>query len=266
MHQVETVGPAAAMSATRSRAAESCRDCRDGASLSFAFSSAFQPIVDLDTRRVFAFEALVRGPAGESAASVLAQVHDGNRYTFDQAARRRAIELACGRGLQESGARLSINFMPNAMYDPARCVRSSLAAAKRLSLDPSRLIFEMVETEQVGDPAKAREIFRVYREHGMLNALDDFGAGHSGLVLLTELEPDIIKLDMALIRGIDGSARKRSIVAAMVGVCRDLGVRLIAEGIETRAEAMAVRALGIDLMQGYLFGRPAFERLEPPLF
>ncbi len=265
MHQVETIGPSANAPASGSDAASSCRDCRAGSALPFDFSSAFQPIVDLETRSVFAFEALVRGPAGEGAASVFAQINDGNRYAFDQAARRRAIELACERGLHESGARLSINFMPNAMYEPARCVRSSLAAAKRAALDPSRLIFEMVEHEQVGDPAKAREIFRVYREHGMSNALDDFGAGHSGLVLLTELEPDIIKLDMALIRDIDSSARKRSIVAAMVGLCRDLGIRLIAEGIETKAEAATLRGLGIDLMQGYLFGRPAFERLEPPL-
>ncbi len=251
--------------ATEKDVAGSCRDCGAGRTLPFAFSSAFQPIVDLATRSVFAFEALVRGPAGESAASVLAQVNDGNRYAFDQSARRRAIELACERGLHDSGARLSINFMPNAMYDPARCVRSSLAAAKRAALDPSRLIFEMVEHEQVGDPSKLREIFNVYRGHGMSNALDDFGAGHSGLNLLAELDPDILKLDMALIRDIDSSARKRSIVAGMVGICRDLDIKLIAEGIETRAEAATLRGLGIDLMQGYLFGRPAFERLEPPL-
>lgn len=265
MNHVDAAHRPADTSATENDAAASCRDCRAGTAAPFAFSSAFQPIVDLATRSVFAFEALVRGPAGEGAASVFAQVHDGNRYAFDQAARRRAIELACERGLHETGARLSINFMPNAMYEPERCVRSSLAAAKRAALDPSRLIFEMVEHERIDDHAKAREIFRVYRSHGITNAIDDFGAAHSGLVLLSELEPDILKLDMALIRDIDSSARKRSIVAGVVGICRDLGIKLIAEGIETKAEAATLRGSGIDLMQGFLFGRPAFERLEPPL-
>ena len=265
MHHVEAAGWPAVVPAGGNEAVEACKDCRSASALSFTFSSAFQPIVDLETRTVFAFEALVRGPAGEGAASVFAQVHEGNRYLFDQAARRRAIELACARGLHESGARLSINFMPNAMYEPARCVRTSLAAARRAALDPSRLIFEMVEHEEVGDVAKAREIFRVYRSHGICNALDDFGAGHSGLVLLAELEPDILKLDMALIRGIDTSARRRSIVSATVRICHELNIRLIAEGIETSAEAATLRGLGITLMQGYLFGRPAFERLEPPL-
>ena len=115
MQQIETIDRPADGGAPASDAASPCGDCRAGAALAFTFSSAFQPIVDLETRTVFAFEALVRGPAGESAASVLAQVHDGNRYLFDQAARRRAIELACERGLHESGARLSINFMPKAM-------------------------------------------------------------------------------------------------------------------------------------------------------
>lgn len=265
MHHVEAAHRPADTSATENDAAEPCWDFQGAASLPFAFSSAFQPIVDLATCSVFAFEALVRGPGGEGAASVFAQVNDGNRIAFDQAAQRRAIELACERGLHETGARLSINYMPNAMLEPVRCVRSSLAAASRAALDPSRLIFEMVEHEPIDDPAKAREIFQVYRSHGITNALDDFGSAHSGLVLLAELEPEILKLDMALIRGIDSSARKRSIVAAMVGICRDLEIRLIAEGIETRPEAATLRGLGIDLMQGYLFGRPAFERLEPPL-
>lgn len=265
MHHVEAAGWSADTSATEHDAAVPFEDVRAGASLPFAFSSAFQPIVDLASRSVFAFEALVRGPAGEGAAHVFAQIDAGNRTAFDQSAQRRAIELACERGLHASGARLSINFMPNAMPDPARCVRSSLMAAARAALDPSRLIFEMVEHEPIGDFARAREIFRVFRSHGITTALDDFGAAHSGLVLLAELDPEILKLDMALIRDIDSSARKRSIVAGMVGICRALGIRLIAEGIETRAEAAALRGLGIDLMQGFLFGRPAFERLEPPL-
>ena len=265
MHQGGTIGRLATTPATGKDSAVPRKEGGVGPKPPFPFSSAFQPIVDLASRSVFAFEALARGPAGEPAASVFAQVHDANRHEFDQASHRCAIELACARGLHESGARLSVNFMPSTMHEPERCARATLAAARRAALDPSRLIFEMVEHEHVGDPAVAREIFRVHRSHGIGNAIDDFGAAYSSLVLLAELDPDILKLDMALVRDIDTSARRRSIVAAVVGICRDLGIRLVAEGIETKGEAATLRGLGIDLMQGYLFGQPAFERLEPPL-
>lgn len=243
-----------------------CPVCQEGAETRLAFSFAFQPIVDLRTGSVYAYEALIRGTGGQGALSVLSQVDASNRYAFDQAARCGAIELACRLGLIGSGARLSINYLPNAMYNPVHCVRSSLAMARRLALAPERLILEVVEHEQVSELAKLHEIFRVYRKHGVANALDDFGAGHSGLHWLAELEPEILKLDMALIRGIDQSAARRTIVGAVAAICRALDIRLIAEGIETAAELACLHSLGIDLVQGYLLGRPAFERLDPPQF
>ena len=101
--------------------ASPCAACRDGEALPFDFTMAFQPIVDLTGGRVWGYEALVRGTDGASAGSVLAQVNDANRYRFDQACRVRAIELAGRLFANQDDVKLSINFMPNAVYQPAAC-------------------------------------------------------------------------------------------------------------------------------------------------
>ena len=112
-----------------------------------------------------------------------------------------------------------------------------------------------------------KSIFREYKRQGFLTAIDDFGAGYSGLNLLAEFQPDVIKLDMELTRGIDQDHPRRSIVKAILSVCRDLGITPVAEGVETREEARVLRDLGITLMQGYLYARPSLESLvtEPAL-
>ena len=104
-------------------------------------------------------------------------------------------------------------------------------------------------------------IFREYRRHGFRTALDDFGAGHSGLNLLAAFQPDVLKLDRALVAGIDASAARRAIVAGMAGICRELGLDLVAEGVETAAESPPCASSASTLMQGYLFARPRFEAL-----
>ncbi len=249
------------MSHVDSPPSQTCVGCAGGIAAPMPFSMAFQPIVDLGAGRVRAYEALVRGPHSEPAATVLAQLTPTNVYAFDQAARVRAIELAAQLGIAERNASVSINFKPGAMYRPQSCVRPTLAAARRTGFPPDRIVFELTEDERVGDFAFLREIFEVYRANRFSTAIDDFGAGYAGLTLLAEYQPDWVKLDMALVRGLDGDAARRAIVAAVVGMCGALGVGLIAEGVETRAELDALRSLGVTVFQGYLFARPAFERL-----
>ncbi len=227
------------------------------------FSMAFQPIVDVESGRVYAYEALVRGPRGESAYSVLSQVTEETRYSFDQSCRVAAIQLASRLGLPETGAMLSINFMPGAVYSPAACIQVTLRTARELRFPMDRLIFEITEGEQVRDPAHLRNIATEYRRHGFQVALDDFGAGYSNLNLLGELPVDVLKLDMGLIRGIDGRVDARRIVCSMVGLCRELGTRVIAEGVETMEEYRTLRACGISLVQGYFLAKPGFEALPP---
>lgn len=222
---------------------------------------AFQPIVDLRLRRVYAYEALVRGPANQSAFSVLSQVTPMNRYAFDQSCRVKAIQLASRLGLVESGAKLSINFIPGAMYSPENCVRATLAAAKRHSLPNDRIILELTENEEIVDVPLLEQIFDVYRRNNLRIAIDDFGAGFSGLNLLARFQPDTIKLDMDIVRGLDASMRRRCIIATVAQMAVGLGINLVAEGAETEAEVSALRDLGVHLIQGYYFARPSFEAL-----
>ena len=212
--------------------ARACGDCRSGEPVGFEFSFAFQPIVDLATRAIVAHEALVRGPAGEGAGSVLAQVTEQNRYRFDQACRVKAIKTAAALGMPQ---RLSINFLPNAVYRPEVCIRATLEAARVHGFPVERIVFEVTEGERVEDGPWFAEILREYRRCGFLTAIDDFGAGYAGLRLLADFQPDIVKIDMDLVRGIDARLPRRAIVRQMVRLCEELGITIVAEGIETVA-------------------------------
>ena len=243
----------------------SCEGCRDGSAFPMPFSMAFQPIVDVEAGMVFAHEALVRGVDGAGAATVLSAVDDGNRYSFDQACRVKAIELAASLAMPSGGSHLSINFLPNAVYEPSACIRLTLATAKRTGFPLDRLIFEFTENEKL-DPEHVQRIVTTYKSMGFKTAIDDFGAGYAGLNLLARFQPDIIKLDMELVRSIDESRARRVVVKAVVEACDDLGVTVLAEGIETAAEHRVLCDLGIRLQQGYWFAKPAFESLAtvPP--
>ena len=238
-----------------------CAGCREGAGFDVAFAMAFQPIVDVRTMRPFAYEALVRGPAGQGALSVLAQVTDDNRYAFDQACRVKAIESAVAAGLMETDARLSINFLPNAVYSPLACIQLTLKTARAEGLPLDRLIFEFTENEEMVSPGHVETIIDTYRKMGFAVAMDDFGAGHAGLDLFARFTPDLVKLDMELVRGVDTDPRRRAVVRAVVAMCAELETAVIAEGIETAGEADALAALGIRYMQGFHFARPGFETL-----
>ena len=221
---------------------------------------AFQPIVTAEGR-VWGYEALVRGTNGEGAATILDRVTDEQRYRFDQASRSKAIELAARLFPRGEGVRLSINFMPNAVYEPAACLRATLLAAKRHHFPLDAIMFEFTENEEVSDVDHLRRIVTEYQRRDFLTAIDDFGAGHAGLGLLADFQPDLIKIDMKLVRDVHRSAPRQAIITAIVFVAETLGITVLAEGIETEAEFDMMRAAGASLFQGYLFAKPAFERL-----
>ena len=240
-----------------------CNGCRDGAAFDLPFSMAFQPIVDIKTGAVFAHEALVRGPNGEGAGSVLGQVKDDNRYAFDQQCRVKAIELASRLYEPTEDVKLSINFMPNAVYEPRACIRLTLATAMKTGFPLDRIIFEFTENEQL-DTDHVLHILRTYRDMGFKTAIDDFGAGHSGLGLLSRFQPDIVKIDMDLIRGIDTDPVKRTIVRHTLNMLEDLAITPLCEGVETLGELHALADLGVSLIQGYVLAKPGFESLVVP--
>jgi EAL domain-containing protein (putative c-di-GMP-specific phosphodiesterase class I) len=235
-----------------------CGACREDVPLP-DFTMAFQPIVDIDSGDIYAYEALVRPAGGGSAAAeVLSHINDDNRYSFDQVCRVKAIELA---SRLEMDALLSINFLPNAVYQPAACLQKTFEAAQRAHFPLDRLMFEVTENEPSRDVGHLQSIFKEYKRHGMITAIDDFGAGHSGLNMLADFQPDVLKIDMALTRSIHTDAVRSKIAGAIVGLCRSLHISVIAEGIETIEEATALRLLGVRLFQGYLFARPLLEEL-----
>jgi len=238
-----------------------CQGCKSD-KVEFGIAMAFQPILDTETGRPFAYEALVRGSRGESAATVLAQITPENRYAFDQQCRVTAIEDAVAAGIMDTGAKLSINFLPNAVYSPLACIQLTLKTAQATNLPIERLIFEFTENEHMSDVAHVSNIVSEYRRMGFTTALDDFGAGYAGLSLLAHFQTDLIKLDMELLRDIDSSPVKQAIVRGLVAITSELGITLLAEGIETEAELAVLRALGIQLFQGYHFARPQVEAFQ----
>ncbi len=235
-----------------------CAECVTGDALDFDFTMAFQPIVDVARGEIFAYEALARGLDNEPAGHVFQHVNDGNRYRFDQTCRVKAVALAAELGVE---CQISINFMPNAVYRPELCIRTTLAAAEQYGFPVERIIFEFTESEHVDDKSHLKGIVDHYQQRGFKTAIDDFGAGYAGLNFLAEIQSDIIKLDMALIRNIHTDRVRQSIVKGIVSVCGDLDITVIAEGIECREEMEVLRDRGVELFQGYYFARPGFRSL-----
>ena len=147
-----------------------CQGCRNGAGFAVPFSMAFQPIVDIVSGSTVAHEALARGVKGESAYTVLSAVDDSNRYAFDQQCRVKAIEMAAKLGLSDDGACLSINFMPNAVYEPRACIRLTLDAANRTNFPLHRIIFEFTEAERL-DTDHLLNILKTYKAIGFKTAI-----------------------------------------------------------------------------------------------
>lgn len=241
-----------------------CEQCQDGhAKLDFEIAMAYQPIVDLKDRTVMAYEALVRGINQEPAWDILSKVNADNRYIFDQTCRVKAIETASKLGL---GACLSINFMPNAIYNPENCIRTTLAAAAKYKFNPNQIIFEITEAEKVENPAFLAGIAKYYKSIGFRTAIDDFGAGYAGLNLLANFQPDFVKIDMELVRNIHREKPKQAIIKGMQQVCEELDITVIVEGVETLEELDWFRERGFRYFQGYFFARPGFEILPEPDF
>lgn len=218
-----------------------------------------QPIVELTGGRVYGYEALVRAQwqgelIGAGALLDAAAAH-GQARGFDAHARRTAIRQAYPH--LEQDQLLFINFAPGVVYNPDICLQTTFDTCREVGADFSRLLFEVTESETFPDLGLLTRILERYRAEGAQVALDDLGAGHTSLTYLSVLRPDFVKLDRALIRGLHASDPRVPLVAALVRYAHDLGIRVVAEGVETAEELQLVRELGADFAQGYFLGRPA---------
>lgn len=232
----------------------------DQASLDVRFASAlerlwmaYQPIVHWPNRAVFAYEALVRSNEPSlmnpldlfDAAERLGRLRDLARRIRDQVAQF-APQMP-------DGALLFVNLHPPDLEDP-----ELFSSASPLAALAPRMVLEITERASLdGVKGLSVKVGRL-RELGFRIAIDDLGAGYAGLSSFSHLEPDFVKLDMSLIRGVDTSPRKRSVVQAMARLCaNELAIQVICEGVETPQERDVLALDSCNLMQGYLFARPA---------
>jgi EAL domain-containing protein (putative c-di-GMP-specific phosphodiesterase class I) len=220
----------------------------------------FQPIAHAaspDT--VYGHEALLRGQTTTGELIAPGRLFETARsagllFPLDLAARRSAIESAARHGLRGS---LFVNFAPTAIYDPASCLRTTVAAIDEAGIARDQVVFEIVDTERAHDPTHLRRILDHCRGAGFRVALDDVGSGDSSLNFIHLLRPDVLKLDMELVRNVHADPYKARIAANLLDVADDLGIEGLAEGIETEAELAWVQQHGATWAQGFLIARPS---------
>lgn len=231
--------------------------------MGFPFSMAFQPIVHVSMGNIYAYEALVRGPQGQSAASILGRLKENDQFLFHQKCRSRAMTLATNLGITKSNAALSINFLPRAIRTPEACSAMTRAAANSLNFPYERLIFEMTDSERLLDTKQVRTVANEYQRNGFRIALsiDDLQAALSEKAMRKQIRADILKLNMSITRNLHLHPHSQAAIASLQNVCNAEGIELIAEGVETREEYVALLRCGIEYMQGYLFAMPGFESL-----
>ncbi|HVY26646.1 MAG TPA: EAL domain-containing protein [Polyangiaceae bacterium] len=212
---------------------------------------AFQPIVRTQDGTIFGYEALLRSgePTLPHPGAVLDAAERLGRLTdLGRAARRAAAEPMSAAPAE---ALLFVNLHSRDLLDAAL-----FSSEEPLTAIASRVVLEITERAALDDVDDARSRMAQLRERGFRIAVDDLGAGYAGLTSFVSLEPELIKLDMTLIRGIEKHPMKRKLVSSVASLCRELGLLVVAEGVETREELDVVSACGCDLVQGYLIAKP----------
>jgi EAL domain-containing protein (putative c-di-GMP-specific phosphodiesterase class I) len=223
---------------------------------------AYQPIVKWPDRVVYGYEALVR-----SAEPTL----NNPGLLFDAAERLGRLQ-ELGREIRRAVAE-SLSPAPDDslifvnLHASDLCDDDLFESAAPLSEHAERIVLEITERTSLHRISDLRGRIESLRRLGFRIAVDDLGAGYAGLASFSQLEPDVAKLDMSLVRGIDASTRKSSIVRSMIAVCtRELGTSVICEGVETPAERDTLQELGADLLQGYLFAKPERQFRQGSIF
>jgi EAL domain-containing protein (putative c-di-GMP-specific phosphodiesterase class I) len=220
--------------------------------------TVFQPVVSLADGRVQGFEALSRGPAGTTEHSPVnlfeAAAATDLVFELDRHCRRKALRTAHDLPREY---RLFINVVPASMYDPDFQGESLRGFLESLGLAPAGIVLEVSEQYAIENYTLFVEALQNFREMGFSIAVDDIGAGYSGLEKIAHLNPRYLKFDMQLVRDIDQSHVKREMARALKTFADKMGSSIIAEGIEREGEKQGCLDLGIDLGQGYLLARPA---------
>ena len=221
-----------------------------------AFQMVYQPIVQVDGHGIVAHEALVRCPEKELRnPHILFNVAEQGQRMWPLSRLLRKIAIGSVAKMEE-GTFLFLNLHPLDFDDP-----DLYAPGGPVASWASRIVLEVTERAAILDLDRFRGQVKQLREYGLRIAIDDLGSGYSALGLVADLAPDYIKLDMTLVRDIDTSPVRQNLLRNMVSFARDLGARVVAEGVETREELATVRELGCHFVQGYYLARPAAQFL-----
>lgn len=220
------------------------------------FTIYFQPIFDGARQRNVAHECLIRLEASRiynGAEIVQAAVLRDDLLGFDTYARVKAVKQAAPQ--LEPGTLLFINFFPSAVYDPEACMVSTVEAIRAARIPACDVVFEIVESDHIADAGHTRIVCDYFRKQGFRYAIDDLGAGTNTEDEIASLRPDFVKIDKSIVWNL-GDPVKLDVARRAVRLSERYGAQVIAEGIESPQMAADVRKLGIDLMQGYFFGKP----------
>lgn len=219
--------------------------------------SLFQPIVCLTERRILGYEALSRGPSNSplhSPLNLFAIARQAGRLSELEVLCR---ETACRRFAEQNlEGKLFLNVSPESLLEPHYPSGRTLKMLEQVGLSPSRVVIELTEQTPTEDFQLLFNALHHYRDMGFSIALDDLGAGYSSLRLWSELRPDYVKIDRHFIDGIHQDPLKREFVGSILQIARASRAQVIAEGIELAEELTVLAEMGVELLQGYLLGRP----------
>jgi diguanylate cyclase (GGDEF)-like protein len=226
--------------------------------------TVYQPIVSLQNGSVFGYEALSRIHLPECPLNIeqlfaIAR-RVGKLWELEKLCRTAALENAMKK---PRTAKLFMNVDSNVIYDPELREGFTREKLEEYGFDPDDLVFEITERSAIGEMDVFVPSIEHYRQQNFKIAIDDFGAGYSGLSRVCALSPNYIKIDREIVRDIRNQPNKKSLVGSIVKFCKEMNIVLIAEGIETEEELDTLIRLGVDYGQGYYLGMPAEEFLEP---
>lgn len=220
-------------------------------------TSLFQPIVQIKTQQVFGYESLSRGPSDSPLHAALILFDTAERCQLTE-----KLEELCLRVAAKNWQMHSLDSYLFVNMSPAMLMSSSFRSArlmnliKKYQLNPKKIVIEISERFPALQLLELKSAIAWLKKQGFLIAIDDLGTGYSGLKLWSDLQPDLVKIDRHFIRDIQDDLIKLEFVRSLVSLSKRLGCHLIAEGVENQAELNVVMELGIELIQGFIVGRP----------
>ncbi len=219
----------------------------------------YQPIVSLHDEevRIVGHELLSRGINEDGSLippnKMFEAARSRNRlFALDRLCRMESVSNSVA--LQDQ--LIFINFIPTAIYVPEHCLSTTFALIRELNLKPENIVFEVIESDEVKDTEHLKSILRYYKSHGFKYALDDVGVGYNNLKMLSQMDPDYIKLAFEFSNGVSRDDEKRKIAQEVIDIAHELKATPLAEGVERKEDLDCLREMGYELFQGYYFAKP----------